>query len=1081
MFKVKIKKKPMGSQADYGLVTNSTFVPTTSQKEDVNQTMRALTKDDIKNGKRPTIEVEGDEEVIGDVNKTGTLQKFRFKGKSHAEGGMPVDIPEGSFIYSKKLKMKDKSMQEEFGMKPKKEGYSFSDVAKKYDINTHINTLQDEKSDPFAKRTAQLMLTKNTEALAKLALRQEESKGFPGGTPEISQQVLGVPDMPSQVQELPMEEQQASRGGQLEKYQTKGEVTYTYSGRKDSTYKKEGDKWLIKNESTGGKYVPIKDPKGTRTKELNRAAVPTKQFESLQKEALKKANVDSDFLNNKMYSGVVEKYKTAFASGDPSRMKKAADEIEQSRDLTEGFFDSGFMDIFPGTDSDKFSDIASILREQAAKVQNKKYSTASKTALSDAENKLIKLSGTDGVSPKELLAAKKAYENLKAANTTLEYFDRYHADRPALSEGYVAPSMTDNTKKILDQYLGNTYKPNISSAEKAIENEYALDTFGSDNTEDIPVVQETKPVVKPKVKSSTQASTASDDFESVFDLSQFALGGDLDRYQEEGEVKPEPAKKEEPKKVHHYRMVTGQNSGLKRKEVIYTDGSVELFDENNNVVGAQPAGSYDTKKIPFKPMPSGGDKYAKETEVLKKLMTDTPELEDAIYNEFRRNNPKLANKYTKKQAVELFLKGQEQNALINSNFEDAPDYLNDESWDKGGSDKNKRYRNAASDLGFTPMSDDEIKVFQGMYQGSSDVAYSPLYSDKFRNAGFVLSHEGVGDDTYKGRKISPADGIWGNTTNREMWRLDPNRMSPEPVVEDKKAKADTKEKTTEKEIVAGQDLEKMPDKMPGWYLPDMVNFGVALGQKTEDFRPVKGSINASMQGYTLADPTTQIAGIQSNQQAVQDQIENTTAGNVGLAATLGASGQNAQQVAQTIANTELGNVGIVNNAFAQNAQTQNQQNAMNAAALQKFVQESADFGNNKVKEQNLKRSQVAAMFNAGTEHEAKRKAMEQVLFPQAAMNPFTGDWYVGGQGRDLFAPDTYSPAYGSNSSGQNSSGAAYQNHYKQLIDDGIPEDVAKDLALTHAKSYYKSQEKDDEKINNLAKLILNAKMFGGQI
>ena len=51
--------------------------------------------------------------------------------------------------------------------------------------------------------------------------------------------------------------------------------TYTYAGRKDSTYKKDANgKWLIKNASTGNKFTAISDPKGTRTKTLNAQAKP---------------------------------------------------------------------------------------------------------------------------------------------------------------------------------------------------------------------------------------------------------------------------------------------------------------------------------------------------------------------------------------------------------------------------------------------------------------------------------------------------------------------------------------------------------------------------------------------------------------------------------------------------------------------------------------------------------------------------------------------------------------------------------------------------------------------------------------
>jgi hypothetical protein len=48
---------------------------------------------------------------------------------------------------------------------------------------------------------------------------------------------------------------------------------YTYAGRKDSKYKKDSEgNWLISNKSTGNKFIPIKDPTGERTVQLNKSA-----------------------------------------------------------------------------------------------------------------------------------------------------------------------------------------------------------------------------------------------------------------------------------------------------------------------------------------------------------------------------------------------------------------------------------------------------------------------------------------------------------------------------------------------------------------------------------------------------------------------------------------------------------------------------------------------------------------------------------------------------------------------------------------------------------------------------------------
>jgi hypothetical protein len=76
--------------------------------------------------------------------------------------------------------------------------------------------------------------------------------------------------------------------GLIYKFQDGGE--YTYEGRPDSLYKKEGDTWLIKNADTNSKYVPIKDPTGKRAEVLNKQAVPKTTF----KRDIRDQDVQSD-------------------------------------------------------------------------------------------------------------------------------------------------------------------------------------------------------------------------------------------------------------------------------------------------------------------------------------------------------------------------------------------------------------------------------------------------------------------------------------------------------------------------------------------------------------------------------------------------------------------------------------------------------------------------------------------------------------------------------------------------------------------------------------------------------------------
>lgn len=60
--------------------------------------------------------------------------------------------------------------------------------------------------------------------------------------------------------------------------------TYYYPGRTGSEYKlNDSGQWTIKNSSTNGKFVPIKDPNGTRSAELDRHALDSGEFAEYQK------------------------------------------------------------------------------------------------------------------------------------------------------------------------------------------------------------------------------------------------------------------------------------------------------------------------------------------------------------------------------------------------------------------------------------------------------------------------------------------------------------------------------------------------------------------------------------------------------------------------------------------------------------------------------------------------------------------------------------------------------------------------------------------------------------------------------
>lgn len=144
------------------------------------------------------IEAEKGETVLGDFDDDGGYEHLKIGGERHTEGGTPLNVPEGSFVFSdtKKMIIKDPNVLAYFGMAPKKEGYTPAEIAKKYDVTKYKAIIEDPYADDVRKSTANLMVKNFLKKLGILAMIQEEKKGFPQGIPEVSKN--SVPEIAQQ-------------------------------------------------------------------------------------------------------------------------------------------------------------------------------------------------------------------------------------------------------------------------------------------------------------------------------------------------------------------------------------------------------------------------------------------------------------------------------------------------------------------------------------------------------------------------------------------------------------------------------------------------------------------------------------------------------------------------------------------------------------------------------------------------------------------------------------------------------------------------------------------------------------------
>ncbi len=183
--KVQVKKSGgyvTGDQADYGLVTTpQEYYGSTnfnnSLDSDVRYSLTSVPREDA------NVEAEGGETVLTDLNSDGQFGLYDINGPRHTGGGVPMFLPEQSFIYSDTNKMKfNKDEMAEFGIETGKRKTP-AKISKRYQLNPYLAAINDQYADDISTTSAELMLKKNMGNLSKLAFSQELKKNFEEGVP----------------------------------------------------------------------------------------------------------------------------------------------------------------------------------------------------------------------------------------------------------------------------------------------------------------------------------------------------------------------------------------------------------------------------------------------------------------------------------------------------------------------------------------------------------------------------------------------------------------------------------------------------------------------------------------------------------------------------------------------------------------------------------------------------------------------------------------------------------------------------------------------------------------------------------
>ena len=91
----RVRGGSMGDQRQYGLVTGSIWnYEDTMPSNSLSSTIKESPRDEA------NIEAERGETIVGDLDGDGNLEHAKIGGKRHYQGGTPLNVPDGSFIFS---------------------------------------------------------------------------------------------------------------------------------------------------------------------------------------------------------------------------------------------------------------------------------------------------------------------------------------------------------------------------------------------------------------------------------------------------------------------------------------------------------------------------------------------------------------------------------------------------------------------------------------------------------------------------------------------------------------------------------------------------------------------------------------------------------------------------------------------------------------------------------------------------------------------------------------------------------------------------------------------------------------------
>lgn len=199
------------------------------QSPDINASISPIEREDA------NLEAEKGEVVL----KPDLSGIFHVRGKKHSQGGTPLNLDQGSFIFSDDPKLHINDHEKKM-FEFKKGGFVSKRLntpariikrevpLQKYNSSSDIIKNQDNRNDKIAQNSAALMLGKYQEKIGQVAYVQEAKKGFPTGIPDFSHNTAPIYD-PKTKAEVEQNPQYMQQGGFSNPYTPKM-MTYQQGG-----------------------------------------------------------------------------------------------------------------------------------------------------------------------------------------------------------------------------------------------------------------------------------------------------------------------------------------------------------------------------------------------------------------------------------------------------------------------------------------------------------------------------------------------------------------------------------------------------------------------------------------------------------------------------------------------------------------------------------------------------------------------------------------------------------------------------------------------------------------------------------